>query len=88
MKVTDSSSLANLIMISGDSPASRSRRPQPSVETGPQAELNLTAASQAVFTGRPERVAELRSLVSSGAYTPQTQKVGEKIVDQALSRPE
>jgi hypothetical protein len=49
---------------------------------------NLTAANQAVFTGRPERVAELRSLVSSGAYTPQTQKVGEKIVDQALSRPE
>jgi anti-sigma28 factor (negative regulator of flagellin synthesis) len=87
MKVTDSSSLANL-GISGTSPAPRSVRPQAGAGSEAQTEVSLTAASQAVFSGRPERVAELRKLVSSGSYTPQTQQVGEKIVDQALSRPE
>jgi hypothetical protein len=47
----------------------------------------LSGRSLANLTGRPERLAELRSLVGSGDYTPQTQKVSEKIVDEALSRP-
>jgi anti-sigma28 factor (negative regulator of flagellin synthesis) len=86
MKITESSSLANL-GINGASPAARSARPQSGAETDLHSEVSLTSASQATFTGRPERVAELRSLVNSGSYTPQTRKVGEKMIDEALSRP-
>jgi len=87
MKINESSSPTGL-NISGDSPATRSVRAQRGAETAPPTELDLTAASQTVFTGRPERIAELRSLVNSGGYTPQTQKVSEKMIDEALSRPE
>jgi anti-sigma28 factor (negative regulator of flagellin synthesis) len=87
MKITESSSLANL-GISGVAPATKSVRPQPGAEASQQSEVSLTSATQAVFAGRPERVAELRSLVGSGAYTPQNQKVGEKMIDEALSRPQ
>ena len=92
MKINDSSSLANLGVSGANAGvthgAARSDRPQPGAETAPQTELSLTAATQAAFAGRPERVAELRSLVSSGAYTPQTQGATEKMIDEALSRPE
>lgn len=87
MKITESGSLANL-GISGVSPAAKPVRPQASAEASQQTELSLTAATQAAFAGKPERVAQLRSLVGSGAYTPQTQKVGDKLIDEALSRPE
>ena len=92
MKVNDSGSLANSGLsgvAAGVSPAAtRSARPEAGTETAPQTELSLTAATQAAFAGRPERVAELHSLVGSGAYTPQTRGATEKMIDGALSRPE
>lgn len=93
MKVTESSSPANSGIsgvAAGVTPGAttRSARPQPGADTAPQTELSLTAAAQAAFAGRPERVAQLRNLVSSGSYSPQTQGATEKMIDGALSRPE
>jgi hypothetical protein len=87
MKITESSSLAGLD-VSGKISSPRPPRTQPGAASAPESELNISAASQAVFAGRPERIAELRNLVNSGAYEPQTAQVGQKMVDSALQRPE
>lgn len=86
MKVTESNPLAGLT-VSGGSPSPRPARTQTAAESTPQTELSLTAASQSVFAGRPENIAELRGQVESGSYSPDTQAVGEKIVSEALTRP-
>jgi anti-sigma28 factor (negative regulator of flagellin synthesis) len=86
MKVTESNPLAGLA-ISGNSPSARPGRTQPTAPSAPQSELNLTAASQSVFAGRPERIAELRNSVQSGAYSPDSQAISEKLVSEALTRP-
>jgi anti-sigma28 factor (negative regulator of flagellin synthesis) len=86
MKVTESNPLASLA-VSGGSPSARPSRTQTTAESSPQTELSLTAATQSVFAGRPERIAELRGQVESGSYSPDTQLVGEKMVSEALSRP-
>ena len=96
MKVNESSSPANLNIGgvgAGVTPATKAVRPQAvaekaGAEAAPRGELSLTEATQAAFAGRPERVVELRNLVSSGTYTPQTQGATEKMIDGALSRPE
>jgi len=88
MKINESNSLVSLSIAVASSPATRSARPQTVSHSTSNTELNLNAASQAAFAGRPERIAELRSQVSSGAYQPQTGKVAEKIVDEAQSRPD
>jgi anti-sigma28 factor (negative regulator of flagellin synthesis) len=87
MKIGQPSSLVTP-GISGGSPPAKPARTQPGAESAPQTELSLTAASQAVFAGRPERVAELKRVVESGSYAPQTLQVSEKMVNEALSRPE
>ena len=87
MKINESNSLVSLSIAVASSPATRLARSQTAAENEPKTELSLTTASQAAFAGRPERIAELRSQVSSGAYQPQTGKVAEKIIDEAQSRP-
>ena len=86
MKINESTSNAGL-NIAGVSPAAtRPARSGADEQTAPQ-ELSLTAAGRAVFAERTERIAELRSLVASGAYSPPAQSVVGKMVDEALSRP-
>jgi hypothetical protein len=83
MKVTESGSLASLSN-DGAPPARPSARPQPDTGTAPQTELSLTPASRTLFTGRSERIAELRNLVSSGAYIPQANRVAVRMVDEGF----
>jgi len=85
MKVTQSTELANL---SNAISPSRQARPQSPAEAAPQTELSLTPASQSVFAGKPERIAELRQMVNSGSYAPDTTAVSEKMIEGAISRPE
>ena len=87
MKVTDT----NLLGISGPNPGTPGVRPAqtPSVEKpNDRTEVSLAPESQSVFGSRADRVAQLKSVVESGAYKPNSQSVSEKLVSGALSRPE
>ena len=87
MKVTDS----NLSPIPPARPVSTAARPAQTAsvgKAGDTTELSLAPASESVFGSRTERVAQLKSVVESGAYKPNSQSISEKLVSGALSRPE
>jgi anti-sigma28 factor (negative regulator of flagellin synthesis) len=87
MKVTESNPLGNL-GLGGVSSSAHTARTQPVAEAAaPQSELSITAASQAIFAGRPERIAELKNQFEKGTYSPNSQGTSEKLVSEALSRP-
>jgi hypothetical protein len=85
MKVT--SNPLNGVNLGGASPSAHTPRNQPSSAPAPQSELSLSAASHAVFAGRPERITELQNNVATGTYVPDSQKTSAKLVSEALSRP-
>lgn len=87
MKVTESSPLS-LPGIGGGAPSARPNRTQAGVETSPARELDLAPAAESVFGGRPDRIAQLRQQVEDGTYQPAAELVGEKLISNAISRPE
>ncbi len=87
MKVTDLNPLSVPSVKPGTATA-RPKQTEATSKTNNLTEVSLTSASQSAFGSRAAKIAELKSVVSSGGYKPNSQSISEKLVSGALSRPE